>query len=80
MASPVWNGGITLHDKFALERIQKTTLVIIRGSRYTSYSDALSYFELETHETRRKALCLKFALKAYKSQKFSTWFSENEKV
>ena len=78
MACPVWNGGITLHDKMALERIQKTALAIIMGSKYTSYSEALSYFEIETLETRREALCLNFAVKAYKSQKFSTWFTENE--
>ena len=80
MACPVWNGGLTLHDKMVLERIQKTALAIIMGSKYTSYSEALSYFEIETLETRREALCLKFALKAYKSNKFSTWFSENEVV
>ena len=33
---------------------------------------------METLVNRRAALCLSFAKKAYKSEKFSEWFTESE--
>ena len=65
MASPVWIGAITVHEKMALERVQKIALAIIRGEQRTTYSEAVINFGLETLETRRKNLCLKYALKSY---------------
>ena len=78
MACPVWNGSITVQDKMAIERIQKTALAIIRGDQYTLYFESLTYFGIDTLEVRREALCFKYALKAYKNTKFSSWFTENE--
>ena len=78
MTCPVWNGGITKHERMALERVQKTALAIIKGTDYSSYSDSLLEFKLETLEARREKLCLKFTLKALKSQKFFSWFSVNQ--
>ena len=77
MACPVWNGAITVHENRALERVQKIALAIIRGEQHTTYAEALIHFGLETLQTRRKNLCLTFALKAMKSQKFSNWFAKN---
>ena len=77
---PVWNAGLTLHEIKSLERIQKTALVIIRGNQYSSYSEALQHFKLDSLESRREKLCLKFAIKAYKHNKFSSWFSLNSSV
>ena len=78
MACPVWTAGLTAQDSNSLERVQKTALAIIRGENHTSYRDALDYFNIQTLESRREKLCLKFALKASKSQKFASWFSKND--
>ena len=47
---------------------------------YTSYADALETLSLESLETRRIKLCLKFALRAEKHPKFSTWFIRETKT
>ena len=78
MACPVWNAGLTQQETRGLERIQKTALAVIRGENHTTYADALTYFDLDTLETRREKLCLKFALKAYRNPKFTSWFVINE--
>ena len=77
MACPVWNGALTQIEALSLERVQKTALAIIRGVNHTSYEDALGYFNISTLKERREALCLKFAIKAYKNTKFSNWFPKN---
>ena len=78
MACPVWNGALTQMEALALERVQKTALAIIRGVNHTTYEDALAYFNIQTLKERREALCLKFAIKAYKNPKFSNWFPTNQ--
>ena len=78
MACAVWNAGLTQQEVRGLERVQKTALAVIRGENHTSYSDALNHFGLETLETRREKLCLKFALKAYRNTKFTSWFVTNK--
>ena len=78
MACPVWTAGLTVQDINALERVQKTALAIIRGGNHTTYREALKHFTIETLESRREKLCLKFALKASKSEKFAQWFSKND--
>ena len=78
MACPVWTAGLTVQDIGALKRVQKTALAIIRGGNHTTYKEALNYFNILTLESRRENLCLKFALKASKSEKFAQWFSKND--
>ena len=78
MVCPVWTAGLTLQDISALERVRKTALAIIRGGNHTTYREALTYFNILTLESRRENLCLKFALKASKSEKFAQWFSKND--
>ena len=77
MACPVWNAGITIQEVNAIERIQKTALAIILGGSY-SYTEALAILKIDTLESRRTTLCLKFALKAVKNPKFSGWFALND--
>ena len=72
------NGGTTQRDKLALEIIQTTALATIRGDRYTSYSDSLTYVGTKTLDLRRVTLILKFALKVYKSPQFLCWFTVNK--
>ena len=74
MACPAWHPGLTKQEECDLERVQKVAFAIIRGQGYIKYVDSLKYF----HSDRRETLCLKFAFKAYKSEKFNSWLSNNE--
>ena len=74
LAVPAWHGGITLAEQIDIERIQKCALHIILGDKYSSYRNALSIVNLETLRARRDKLCLKFAIKAEKHDKFRKWF------
>ena len=82
MAYPVWHPGLTVQEARNIERIQKTALAIIRGHTHTTYREALVHFDLESLKQRRENLCLNFAKKALKSEKFSNWFcyDNEEKV
>ena len=60
-ASPVWTGGLTLDEVHQIERVQKTAFAIILGSGYKSYEEALILLDMETVETRRNSINLKFA-------------------
>ena len=73
-AAPAWHGAITMSDKLDIERVQKVGLHIILGDNYMSYRNALEVTNLETLETRRNRLCLKFEKKAEKNDKFKKWF------
>ena len=77
-AAPAWQGSITQAERVALERVQKCACHIILGDQYLSYKNALRALGLETLESRRKKLSLKFALKASKHSKFKSWFKANE--
>ena len=57
---------------FQLERVQKTAIAIILGKAYIGYTNTLQY--LKTLEERRHYLCLNFARKAAKSDKYQHWF------
>ena len=52
-------------------------MAIIRGENHTSYREALLYLNLKSLEDRREAICLKFALRAYRHPKFTLWFTRN---
>ena len=79
-AAPVWHPSLTGLETAKIERIQKTALHIILGSKYNSYSSALKTLDVSKLTDRRKQLCLKFALKCEKSPKFSKWFKLNSRV
>ena len=78
-AIPVWNSALTGEDISLIERIQKTALHIILGDQYRSYNSALKLSGLKKLSDRRRQICLKFAKKAQKHQKFSSWFKLNVK-
>ena len=44
------------------------------GSRHTSYEVSLTYLDLEELSNRRENLCLTFALKCLKNEKFKHFF------
>ena len=73
-ASPVWTGGLTLDEVHQIERVQKTAFAIILGSGYKSYEEALMILDMETLETRRNSINLKFAKKSLSNPHFSHWF------
>ena len=74
LAVPAWNGAITNSDKTDIERVQKCALHIILGDQYFSYADALVKSNLDSSGTRREKFSLKFAKKAVKDTKHSSWF------
>ena len=78
LAVPAWSPGLTVGNSNQIERVQKAALAIIMGETYSSYSNALHILDMETLVDRRTALCLSFAKKAYKSEKFREWFTESE--
>ena len=79
-AAVVWHPGLTLENTTSIERVQKSALAIILGKDYLSYENALARLDIEKLSTRREVLCKKFALKALKSEKYSSWFVTEEKT
>ena len=83
---PVWAAGITVEEANLIERVQKAAFSIILGDAYKSYKSALNELKMTTLASRRKELCLKFAQKSQKSEKFGHWFckrvqtDQNEKT
>ena len=74
LAVPAWHGAITLAEQVDIERVQKSVAHIILGQNYVSYREALKTLGLESLKVRRDKLCLNFALKAEKHDKFKKWF------
>ena len=60
-----------------IERVQKAALHIIMGENYVSYRTALQSCNLTSLESRREKLCVKFASRAAKHPKHSSWFKPN---
>ena len=80
LAAPAWQGSITKSEKQDIERIQKSACHIILGHSYTSYHSALKTLNLESLESRRTRITLKFALKCEKHPKFKSWFIPSTKI
>ena len=74
LAVPAWHSGINHTEKIDIERIQKSAAHIILGEEYESYRQAIKTLGLNSLVDSREKLCLKFALKAEKHNKFVKWF------
>ena len=61
--SVVWHSSLTTELVHSLEMVQKTSLRIILGENYVSYSAALEMCNLNTLFQRREVRCLSFAKK-----------------
>ena len=72
LAAPVWNPGLTEREMSQLERVQKIACGIILGGKINSYISALKILNMETLESQREEIHLKFAKRALKSEKFKT--------
>ena len=77
MAVPAWNPGLTKQEIKQIERVQKAAMYIILGDEYESYSNALETLNCEPLETRRENLCIKFAEKSLKHEKYGKWFRKS---
>ena len=73
-AAVVWHSALTIENSADIERVQKSALAIILGKSYSNYENALVTLNLQRLSERRASLCLKFAEKAFKSDKHSSWF------
>ena len=80
LAVPAWQGALTQAEKRDIERVQRCACNIILGSEYQSYNSALRTLGLETLESRRIKLTLKFGLKSEKHIKFQNWFKPTTKL
>ena len=76
-AVAAWNSGLTIKQCDQIERVQKTAFAVILGTEYVNYSNALNSLEMESLKDRRRDLCFRFAQKALKHKKFSSWFCKN---
>ena len=75
---PVFHSMLTEDNKDDIERIQKIVLRIILDEKYISYENACSLMNIETLDDRRTHLCLSFALKCLKNNKFEDLFEQNK--
>ena len=57
----VWDSGLTNQNIEDLERTQKTFVKLIMEEDFQSYTKSLSFLNLETLESHRKKILLKFA-------------------
>ena len=73
----LWHFGLSQKNRNDLERVQKCALRVILGKRYTSYSEALSKLDIESLNTRRESLCLKFAKNCLKVDKLKKMFPKS---
>ena len=73
-AAVVWHPGLTKVNSSDIERVQKTACAVILGKNYLNYENGLQILKLEKLSTRRKILSRKFADKAFKSEKYASWF------
>ena len=76
----LWHSSITKECSDKLERVQKSALKVILGSSYTTYSDALKQLKLQSLKERRRSLCLKFAEKCLRTDKFKPMFPKKTKL
>ena len=72
---PIWNSGLTMQQTRDLERIQKVALKIILAEKYETYQKACKIFKLETMGDRRLALATNYAVKLFKSDRSSQFFT-----
>ena len=62
-----------------LERVQKAAMRIILGNKYQGYDHTLATLQMKSLRDRREELCLKFAKKCLKIEKFQKHFPLNNK-
>ena len=71
---------MTEENSSDLERVQKSALKIMLGSKYNGYQQSLAKLGIEKLSERREQLCLNFAKKCLRNQKTAQMFPENLKT
>ena len=66
-ACPVFHSSLSKEQSHKIEMIRKKAFAIILGQNYQTYENALNILCQERLDTRRKHICLNFALKCTKS-------------
>ena len=80
VSAVVWHSSLSKINSSDLERVQKSALKVILKENYKDYKSALSQLNLQTLSKRREILCLKFAKKCLKLEKFKNLFPLNKKL
>ena len=75
--SNVWTSSITQEEIDDIESVQRVACRIILKEDYTSYTSALESLNLESLETRREQLLLRFAKKSLKNPHSASMFPLN---
>lgn len=76
----VWGSSLTIENIEDLERTQKSFAKLVLKEKYKNYEDALRILNLDSLETRRKELTLKFAKSAIKNNTMNDIFTKNDQV
>ena len=76
----VWHSSITKRNRKDLERIQKSALKVILGEKYENYKDALEIIGIDSLESRREKLSLKFAKQCLGHEKLKGLFPRHERI
>ena len=77
-ASPAWSTQITSQENKQIESVLKTSLYLVYGARYESFSWALAEANMSSLMTQRSTQFMKFTQCSIKNPKFSKWFVKNE--
>ena len=75
----VWGPSLTQENREDLERTQKTFAKLVLREKYKNYENALIILNLDSLESRRKDLIIKFAQKGIESGKMNDLFPKNDK-
>ena len=73
--APVYCGLLNASQRNKLEGLQILAVAVIMGVHATSYAQGLLSLGITTLEERRLTLTKSFAIKTYKSSRFSNWFT-----
>jgi hypothetical protein len=74
----VWHSSLSVKNKSDPERVQKAAVRVIMGKSYSTYKNGLKDLKLDTLETRRDFLCLKFAKNCLNNEKMKALFPLNK--
>ena len=75
----VWHGSLTQENRDNLERTQKTFAKLVLKEKYQNYDDSLLLLNLDSLETRRNDISLKFAQAGIKNNKLNDLLPTNNK-
>ena len=78
-SAPVWHSSLTEENSDDLERVQKSAVKIILGTKYLGYEKSLAKLDMLSLKERREQLCLSFAEKCVKNPKTQNMFPTNKK-